>query len=146
MIAAGLALSIPSRSVAEFLRAPAQTQKGARSGWQRQLGVVVQPVPVDLYHGRFGFIVLQVLPGLPADIASLLQGDVLVGVAGQRFHSVQDLAIVIQATREEVLEIQFRRGASGNIRTVAIRMAPALVKAAWFGFWWGHDLAWFERA
>lgn len=121
MIAGGLAFSIPSRSVTEFLRVP---------GSQGRLGLVVQPVPVNLADGRLGFIVLHVIPGLPADIASLLQGDVLVGAAGKRFHSVQDFAIVIQSTCEPVLEIQFRRGASENIRTVAIRMAPALVKAA----------------
>ena len=90
----------------------------------------MQPVPVDLAGGRLGFIVLQVIPDLPADIASLRQGDVLVGAAGKRFHSVQDFAIVIQSTREQVLEIQFRPGASENIRKVAIRMAPTLVKAA----------------
>jgi hypothetical protein len=32
--------------------------------------------------------------------------------------------------QEGVLEVQFRRGASEKIRTVAIRMPPASVKAA----------------
>ena len=36
-------------------------------------------------------IVLEVIPDSPADRASLLQGDILVGACGKRFQSVQDL-------------------------------------------------------
>jgi hypothetical protein len=53
-----------------------------------------------------------------------------VGAGGQRFHSIQDLEIGIHGNREEILELQFRRGASENIRTVAIRMPHVAVKAA----------------
>jgi serine protease Do len=109
MIAGGLAFAIPSLAAADFLKVPLKSQRG--------LGVVVSPVPL-------GFIVLEVIPDSPADRASLLQGDILVGAGGRRFHSVQDLGGL-----EGVVELQFRRGASPNIRTVAIRMAPA-VRAA----------------
>jgi S1-C subfamily serine protease len=75
-------------------------------------------------------VVLEVVPGSPADLGSLLQGDILVGAAGKSFRSVQDLQIVMQASQEAILDVHFRRGVSENIRTVAIRMAPASVKAA----------------
>jgi len=115
MIAGRLAFAIPSRSVTQFLSA----QTNADSG----LGVVVRPVPV-------GLIILEVIPHSPADRASLLQGDVLVGAGGKPFQSIQDLAIAINAGSGGILELQFRRGASANIRTVAVQMAAASVRAA----------------
>ncbi len=126
MIAGGLAFAIPSRSVAEFLGSADQAAGGARSG----LGVVARPIPMDRPGRQLGFIVLEVIPDSAADRASLLQGDILVGAGGKRFHSVQDLEIAIHASREGILELQFRRGGSENIRTVATRMAPASVRAA----------------
>lgn len=122
MIAGGLAFSIPSDAVSTFLSAP---RKG-----QASLGVVVRPVPLDRDASRLGLIVLEVAPGSPADLASLLQGDTLIGAAERSFHSVQDLQIALHASQEGILEVQFRRGASGKTRTVAIRIAPASVKAA----------------
>jgi len=120
MIAGGLAFAIPSYSVTEFLRAPVQAG----------LGVVVRPVSMERFGRELAFIVLEVIPDSPAERASLLQGDVLVGAGGRRFQSVQDLEIGIHASREGILELQFRRGANPNIRTVAIRRAPASVRAA----------------
>jgi serine protease Do len=116
MIAGGLAFAIPSRAAAEFLKAPLASQ--------RTLGVVVSPVQLER---SLGFVVLEVIPNSPADRASLLQGDILVGIGGARFRSIQDL--YLGENVEGVLELQFRRGASQNIRTVAIRMAPS-VRAA----------------
>jgi serine protease Do len=115
MIAGGLAFAVPSKSVIRFLSAPHQEQYG--------LGVVVRPV-------QFGLIVLELIPHSPADRASLLQGDILVGAFGQRFQSVQDLEIAIHGSLGGILELQFRRGASASIRTVAAQMAPASVRAA----------------
>lgn len=115
MIAGGLAFAVPSRSVAQFLNAQDQADGG--------LGVVVRPIPA-------GLIVLEVIPRSPADRASLLQGDILVGAFGKRFQSIQDLGSAIHLTRGGVLELQFRRGASANIRTVVAQMAPVAVRAA----------------
>ncbi len=114
MIAGGLAFAIPSNSLAQFLAAPLD---------DRALGVVVRPISA-------GLIVLEVLPNSPADRASLLQGDILVGASGKQFQSIEDLARAIQTSRGGVLELQFRRGASANIRTVAAQMAPVSVRAA----------------
>jgi S1-C subfamily serine protease len=77
-----------------------------------------------------GLIVLEVIPRSPAEHASLLQGDVLVGAGGRRFQSVQDLEIAIHASRGGILDLQFRRGTTANIRTVAVPMTPASVRAA----------------
>jgi S1-C subfamily serine protease len=87
------------------------------------LGVVVRPIPA-------GLIVLEVIPHSPADRASLLQGDILVGAFGKQFQSVADLCSVIESSRGRILELQFRRGASANIRTVAAQMASTAVRAA----------------
>jgi serine protease Do len=122
MIARGLAFAIPSHSVAEFLRAPLEVPG--------ELGVVVRPVLLNGSGGQLGLLVLEVVPSSAADRASLLQGDILVGASGRRFQSVQDLEIAIHASREGILELQFRRGASANVRTVAVRIASASVKAA----------------
>jgi serine protease Do len=130
MIAGGLAFAIPSRSVADFLGAPGQAQSGAQGGTQSGLGVVVRPVPLDGLGGQLGLIVLEVIPDSPADRASLLQGDILVGAGGKGFQSIQDLETAIHASREGILELQFRRGGSEKIRTVATRMTPGSVRAA----------------
>jgi serine protease Do len=130
MIAGGLAIAISSTSLAEFLRAPLYAQRGDQSGAQGSLGVVVRPVPAERSGRQLGFIVLEVIPDSPADRASLLQGDFLVGAGGRRFHSTQDLGTALHASREGILELQFLRGANENIRTVATRMAPASVRAA----------------
>jgi len=121
MIAGGLAFAIPSHVVAEFLRAPLKQQF-----W---LGLVVQPVTLERSSRQLGFIVMNVIPDSPADRSSLLRNDILVGAGGRRLYSVQDLDD-IRANRDGVLELQFRRGVSKNIRSVAIQVAPASVRAA----------------
>ncbi|MGP0073913.1 MAG: S1C family serine protease [Bryobacteraceae bacterium] len=109
-ISGGLAFAIPSNFVKQFL----SSQPFAGVG----LGVVVRPILA-------GLIILEVIPGSPADHASLLQGDVLVGAYGKRFQFAQDLQNAINASRGGILELQFRRGASANVRTVAVQMAAA---------------------
>jgi serine protease Do len=115
MIAGGLAFAIPAQVLNQFLRAPLE-EHGV-------LGVVVRPV-------RAGLIILEVIPRSPADRASLLQGDILVGAGGKRFWSVEDLEIAIHASRGGMVELQFRRGASENIRTVTAQIPAASVRAA----------------
>jgi serine protease Do len=122
MIAGGLGFAIPSHDVRKFLNAPSREESG--------LGVVVRPVPVGRSAGQLGLIVLEVVPQSAAARASLLQGDILVGAFGKRFRSIQDLDLAIDANRGRILELQFRRGASENIRTVAVQIALAAVQAA----------------
>jgi serine protease Do len=122
MIGGGLAFAIPSRSVADFQQAGAPAQTG--------LGVVVQPVVVEHASRLLGLIVLEVIPDSPADRASILQGDILVGVDRKDFRSAQDLGRAIYESRGGVLELRFRRGANKNIRTVTTQMNPVSVRAA----------------
>jgi serine protease Do len=122
MIAGGLALSIPSHAVKKFLGASSEEDAG--------LGVVVRPVLVAQSPRQFGLIVLEVTPNSPADRASLLQGDLLLGAGGKRFQSVQDLESAIDANKGKLLEVQFRRGASESVRAVAVQMAAGAMKAA----------------
>lgn len=119
MIAGRLAFAVPSRSVARFLNGQADRDAG--------LSVVVRsiyPAP------EFGMIILEIVPHSPAERASLLQGDVLIGARGQRFRSVQDLEIAIEASRGGILELQFRRGSNAAVRTVMAQMAPDAARAA----------------
>jgi serine protease Do len=122
MIAGGLAFAIPSQTVNRFLAVPQEEHGG--------LGVVVRPVWLDRAVQQIGLMVLEVMPHSPADRASLLQGDILVGARGRRFRSIQDLEIAIDSSRGGILELQFRRGANANIRTVAAQMAAGTAKAA----------------
>jgi serine protease Do len=122
MVAGGLAFSIPSQDVAAFLCAPVRTEA--------RLGVVVEPVLMDRARQQLGLLVLEVIPGSAAQRASLLQGDILVGAGGQRFRSIRDLEVGIRANSQGILELQFRRGASENVRTVAARIVPSSVRAA----------------
>ncbi len=122
MIAGALAFAVPSRSVMRFLK-PENIADGG-------LGVVVQPVWLKRTARELGLIVLDVIPHSPADRASLLQADILVGAGGRPFQAVQDLEIAIDASRGGILDLQFRRSASANIRMVAVPMAAVTVRAA----------------
>ena len=80
MVAGGLALAIPSNAVRDFLSA------GPANAW---LGVTLHPtlVPRSAGAGKtFGLVVLEVEPGSPADLASLMPGDILLGTEEQVFH------------------------------------------------------------
>jgi serine protease Do len=121
IIAGGLAFAIPSRTVTQFLSRSTSADNG--------LGVVVRPVSPQPAQ-RFGLVVLEVKPLSPADRASLLQGDILLGAGGKPFQSVQDLETAIRASSGGILELHFRRGASANTRTVAVQMAAPSVRAA----------------
>jgi serine protease Do len=122
MIAGGLALAIPSRSVAQFLARPA---KG-----ETYLGVTARPVLWERNSGRVGFLVLEIAPQSPAERASLLLGDLLVSAAGRPFRSAEDLEDALRSSRDGQLEIEFRRGASQQIRKVVAQVVVEPVRAA----------------
>jgi S1-C subfamily serine protease len=73
---------------------------------------------------------LGVGPGGPASMASLMIGDILVGVDGVLFRSVNDLEIALQGTAERILHLLFLRGDRRNIRGVAVRLGMARRVAA----------------
>jgi serine protease Do len=113
IVQGGLALAIPSNTVADFLK------RGASGP---SLGIVVQPVPIE--DGRsVGLLLLEVSPTGPAAGASLLIGDVLTGANGRSFHSVDDLSEALDSAGWNALSVQFRRGDRRVQREVTVKLA-----------------------
>lgn len=122
MIAGGLALAIPSRSVAQFAAIP--------SGATPRLGVTVRPVPLDRSFGRIGLLVLEIAPRSAAERASLLPGDLLISAGHREFRSTEDLEDALLASPGGQLEIEFQRGGSRQTRRVVVQVALEPVRAA----------------
>jgi serine protease Do len=110
VVSNGIALAIPSSIVAEF----------ARKGAGPRLGVTVQPV--TLTGQRLGLLVLSVEEGSPAERASLLIGDILVGANGGSLREPEDLPDSIAAAANGVLGLRFLRGDHTRERRVAIAL------------------------
>jgi serine protease Do len=122
MVAGGLALAIPSNDVARFL---------ANGPSHSLLDVEVRPVRIVVRgENRIGLLLLQVSPGGPASMASLMIGDILLGIDNVLFRSVNDLEIALQGTAERILNLFFLRGDRRNIRRVAVRLGMARRVAA----------------
>jgi serine protease Do len=122
MVAGGLALAIPSNDVARFL---------ANGPSHSLLGVEVRPVKIVVRdENRIGLLVIGVTPGGAASMASLMIGDILVGIDGVLFRSVSDLEIALQGAAERILNLLFLRGDRRNIRRVAARLGMARRVAA----------------
>jgi serine protease Do len=100
IVSGGIALAIPSATVAEFI------QKGARP----RLGVTIRPVRVNR---RSGLLILSIDSGSPAERASLLIGDVIVGTS-------DDLADTIAEAGSGLLKLCFLRGDPSREREVVI--------------------------
>lgn len=121
MIAGGLALAVPGQAVAQFLN------RGAADVW---LGVVVQPVPVEAGdRPSIGLLVLRVEPGSAAAAASLLTGDLLVGVEGRPFRSADDLGEALARNAGSLLHLDFLRGDRRAARQVAVRLGGMSIPA-----------------
>lgn len=120
MVAGRLALAIPSNSVRDFL------STGPANAW---LGVTVHPtlVPQPAGAGKtFGLVVLEVEPGSPADLASLMPGDILLRTKEKTFAAVDDLAGALQGGSARVLRLEFLRGDYTRIRRVAVQLGTPL--------------------
>ena len=123
MVAGGLALAIPSNDVARFLANCVSSHA--------LLGVEVRPVRIIVRdENRIGLLMLGVSPGGAASVASLMIGDILVGVDGALFCSVNDLEIALQGNGERILNLLFLRGDRRNIRRVAVKRGMARRVAA----------------
>ena len=121
MVAGRLGLAVPSNEVARLL-----------SGNQPQLlGVMLQPVPLSIEgRERLGLRILETLPDSAASRASLLPGDILVGIGGRPLGSLDDFEDALQAPSEGVLRLQFVRADPNKVRTVAVRLAMSNPVAA----------------
>jgi serine protease Do len=115
MIAGRLALAIPSNTVVSFLAGE------AGRGW---LGMTVQQVRLPRRSaGTFGLVILDVEPGSPAALSSLLPGDILLGTEEAAFDSAEDLAQVLSGAEERVVRLRFLRGDYGHVRRVSVRVS-----------------------
>ncbi len=120
MIAGGLGLAVPSNAVKQFL-----------AGRRRpSLGVSVRPLALRTGGAPgIGLLLLDVEPGGAAAAASLLRGDLLVGVDGHRLQSLDDLSDALDSGRQAI-RVDFVRGARDSIRSVSVRLAAAVAEAA----------------
>jgi len=117
MVARGLALAVPSNAVRDFLAS------GPADVW---LGVTVHPaqVPRPSTGGKaFGLVVLEVEPGSPAALASLLPGDILLGTEEIAFTAIEDLARTLQGRNPRVARFDFLRGDYTRVRRVAVQLS-----------------------
>jgi len=114
MVAGRLALAIPSNAVRDFLAA------GPQSAW---LGVAVYPVRLPRANGhKFGLVLLEVEPGGPAALASLMAGDILLGTEEKPFQSIDDLAKAMDGQGLCLLRIEFLRGNYSRVRRVTVQL------------------------
>jgi len=107
VVAGGLALAIPSERVVRFL------EQGSRP----TLGIAIQPV-------EEGLLVLQVNPTSAAEQASLMAGDLLLGL------TPDDLSEAIGQAAGSVLKLQFRRGDRRVQREVSVAVPVPRREAA----------------
>ena len=119
MIVSGIALAIPISVVRDFMR----------EGTGPRLGVTVQPVSLGR-QGGLGLLVLSVEKGSPAEHASLLIGDLLVGANGTPLDSPADLADFIREAGKNILKLRFMRGDQTREREVAISLSDRATSEA----------------
>ncbi len=117
MVAGRLALAIPSSDVARFLL-------GDTGGhW---LGVSVRPVRLSRpSQARAGLAVLEIEPGSPAALASLLPGDILLGTEDVTFSSPRNLAKALEENSSGALRLKFLRGDYNKVRRVTVSLTAS---------------------
>jgi serine protease Do len=116
MIVNGLAVAVKSDTVERFLQ-------GNR---REQLGVTLQPVLLD--RRSLGLLVLSILPSSAAETAGVQIGDVLVGVSGRLFTSMNDLTKYLHESKA-ILPIQLLRGGQQFLIYVAVQAGKTAVEA-----------------
>jgi serine protease Do len=122
MVAGGLALAVPSNDVAWFIK---------NGAGDLPLGVEVRSVRVTVRNAdRAGLLITDVTRGGAGNMASLMLGDILVGVEGAFFRSANDLHKALRGAGERVVNLMFLRGDRQNIRKVAVRVGVASRAAA----------------
>jgi serine protease Do len=122
MVAGGVGLAVPSNAVARALK-----QKASRA----PLGIVARPVEIALRGGaRFGMLVLEIVKGGAAEAASLMLGDILVGIDGRSLDSMDDFERALAGDSDRVVRVQFLHGDRTNVRSVAVRLRLQAVAAA----------------
>ena len=116
MIVNGLAVAVPSSTVERFLQ----------GNGRPQLGVTLQPVLLN--RRSLGLLVLSILPGSVAETAGVQIGDVLIGVSGQLFTSMNDLPKYLHDSKGSV-PLQLLRGGQQFVIYVAVQAGKTAVEA-----------------
>lgn len=116
MIVNGLAVAVPSITVERFLQLNSRPQ----------LGVTLQPVLLD--RRRLGLLVLSILSGSVAETAGVQIGDVLIGVSGQLFTSMNDLTKYLRESKGTV-PLQLLRSGQQFVIYIAVQSEKTAVEA-----------------
>ena len=117
VITGGLALAVPSRDVQRFLK----------HDDARNLGVTVTAVE---FKGRFGVLVTGIVPGSPAERASLMPGDILIASDQLTFTNTDDLTDAIDNAPNGLLHLDFYRGDRQSTRHVTADLNRRTIKTA----------------
>ena len=125
MIAGGVGLAVPSNAVLRLLST-------SRMELPRYpLGVVVRPAEISMNgRMRLGLVIVELIENSAAETASLMLGDILIGLENQALNSMEDFERVLDGVGERVVRLQFLRGDRTNARTVAVRLGLSRVAAA----------------
>ncbi len=122
MVSRGLGMALPGNAVRRFI---ALQEPG------ESLGVVLRPVPLALNGVRqLGLLLLQVADEGRAHAASLLPGDIIIGINGSAVQSVEDLERAMDGRGERVVALQFVRGERTTRRTASVLLGAGRSRAA----------------
>lgn len=122
MISDGLGLALPGNAVRRFI---ALQEPG------ESLGVLMRPVPLALNGVRqLGLLLLQVVEEGCAHAASLLPGDIIIGINGAAVQSVDDLERAMEGHGERVVHLHFVRGERTTRRTASVLLGAGRSRAA----------------
>ena len=116
MIVNGLAVAVPSSTVERFLQGNSRPQ----------LGVTLQPVLLS--RRSLGLLVLSILPNSAAENAGVQIGDVLIGVSGRLFTSMNDLTKYLHDSKSSVA-LQLVRGGQQFVIYVEVQSGKTAVEA-----------------
>jgi serine protease Do len=109
--AGGLGLAVPASAVDRLLALESPPE----------LGVNVRPIRIPGPYRGIALLVLGIVPGSPAEYASLRAGDLIVGANGKGFASINDLRNALDNASARPVTIQFLRGGNAGKREVTIR-------------------------
>ncbi len=122
MIVDRLGVAIPSNAVRRFIGS-------AKS--DEMLGVAVRPLNLKVQENEcIGFLILEISEGSPAERASLLPGDLLIGTDRRLFGSADDLYEALSGEGERSVRLRFIRGDDRRERLATALLGSNKHKAA----------------
>ena len=118
MVAGQLGLAVPSNEVVPFV------ERALRRAPPSVLGVTVEAVPLQVAANQAaGLRIKELVPGGKAQVASLLPGDVIIGIDGEYFSSPDDFTD--RLVKGGLVHLVFQRNGKPAPRKVAIALATA---------------------